>query len=531
MAVFLVGIASAWAASDETQRRVQFNRGVVAFTQRDYSAAEQIFAELVGSDRDDVGSRYYLGLCRLQLNQYEAASQELAEVLKLAPDRLEVKLDAAIAQVGLEQFTAARQLLQEFLASGLGDATSRMQAQFFLGVAEYKTGNYEAGLAALAEAEKTATTPDMQANIAWYRAWIYTEQRKTEDAVKEFGRVVEFSTNIDQQARAQTLAEQVKSGVPSGEAPSQLEVNVDLGLSYDTNVVLQGDNTDLPVNLDNVDDFRLGVGTDVRFVQPVGEKWLLGIGGSTFNSWHGSLQEYNVQTYGGRTFVNYFLSDRVTLGLQYEYDYSLVENEEFLARHRLTPSVRLVEWLYEDGTPLTSSTVFWSYENRAYMDDITDWRDDRDGDYHSLGWVQNFNLCQPWQASGDGRWLSMAAGYRYSQESTQGDHFDMSGHGLSLRWQIPLPWELELDMAGQWSWEDYWQSNRQDFFLRNREDFIQRYVWGLSRGWELSRQVHMLVRGEVAWTDDDSNVINRRKEAVYSYDRVIYGLTLTFTFN
>ncbi len=40
----------------------------------------------------------------------------------------------------------------------------------------------------------------------------------------------------------------------------------------------------------------------------------------------------------------------------------------------------------------------------------------------------------------------------------------------------------------------------------------------------------MTLRGEIAWTEDDSNVRNRLKEAVFSYDRVIYGLTLSFLF-
>ena len=60
----------------------------------------------------------------------------------------------------------------------------------------------------------------------------------------------------------------------------QFQLRLDLGFSYDTNVVLLGDDTSLPVELSTDDDFRLGVGTDLRYLQPLGDDWLMGIGGS-----------------------------------------------------------------------------------------------------------------------------------------------------------------------------------------------------------------------------------------------------------
>ncbi|MCH8964675.1 MAG: hypothetical protein IIB58_06920 [Planctomycetes bacterium] len=93
-----------------------------------------------------------------------------------------------------------------------------------------------------------------------------------------------------------------------------------------------------------------------------------------------------------------------------------------------------------------------------------------------------------------------------------------------------MPYELLFEFSGQWTWEDYWQPNTQDFRRRNRHDFIQRYIWSLSRDIEIDRNIVMTLRGEIAWTQDDSNVRNRLKEAVFSYDRVIYGLTLSFLF-
>ncbi len=517
-------------AEPETRRRVQFNQGIVAFSQRDYPTAQLLFEALLEAEPEDVAARYWLGLCQLQQNGYEEARHSFEQVLRLAPDRVEAKLDAAIALAGLDLYEDSKGLLEEFIAAGVGGPSAQALGYFFLGVAHYKTGNPDAALAALDQARDLDPEPQMQANIAWYRSWIYADQRRFDEASAEFARVSELSRDPDQIARASHLSEQVRHGVAAEAPTDRFQFRVDMGFNYDTNVVLLGDDTSLEVGLSTDDDFRFGLSTDARYVVPLGPRLLVGLGGSTFNSWHAALQEFDVQTYGGRAFINYFANDRVTAGLQYEYDYNLVDREAFLARHSITPSLRVVERFHEDGTPLTDTTLFYSYEPRDYNEALGTLRENRDGKYHTVGVFQSVNVSRPREAHGDSRWLSASLGYRFLQQQTAGDDFDMSGHSLSAQLACPLPLDLLLDFSGQWTWEDYWQPNSRDARLRNRRDFVQRYIWTLSREFELDRQVTLAVRGQIAWTEDDSNIRNRLGEALYSYDRVIYGLTLSFTF-
>ncbi|MCH8853757.1 MAG: tetratricopeptide repeat protein, partial [Planctomycetes bacterium] len=235
----------------ETQRRVRFNRGIVAFGQGDYAGAERVFAELVRTDETDVAGRYWLGLCQLQQYEYAAATASFQKVLELSPENLDAKLDAAIALAGQNEYAHSRKLLREFIDAGEADAGTLRQAHFFLGVAEYKTGHNEAALASLEAAEQGATEPSMLANIAWFRGWIYTEQRQLEEAAAQFTRVSELASNVDQRARARTLAEQLRAGVTveKEEPVSQFQFRLDMGLSYDTDVILLGDDTSLPVGL------------------------------------------------------------------------------------------------------------------------------------------------------------------------------------------------------------------------------------------------------------------------------------------
>ena len=53
--------------------------------------------------------------------------------------------------------------------------------------------------------------------------------------------------------------------------------------------------------------------------------------------------------------------------------------------------------------------------------------------------TQSFNLCQPRLDYDDTRWLSAAVGYRWLNESTQGDDFDLTGNSISASLAMPLP--------------------------------------------------------------------------------------------
>ncbi len=41
----------------------------------------------------------------------------------------------------------------------------------------------------------------------------------------------------------------------------------------------------------------------------------------------------------------------------------------------------------------------------------------------------------------------------------------------------------------------------------------------------------MILRADVSLTDDDSNVQDRLGQAIFSYDRAVYGLSVAFQFN
>ncbi len=117
-------------------------------------------------------------------------------------------------------------------------------------------------------------------------------------------------------------------------------------------------------------------------------------------------------------------------------------------------------------------------------------------------------------------------GYGHENDSTKGTQYDAWREILSAGLEVPIVEKLKFQCGGEWAWEDYKNRSLQDARYRHREDFIQTYSFALI--YKLTEQVSL--HGQILWTNDDSNILTSQQEAVYSYERVIYGLGLTVGF-
>ena len=559
--VFCILSAEAISAGIDTDRRVRFNQGVDAFTRGATGQAIQIFEGLLQDEPEDAAVLYYLGLTYLEREQYAEATGAFEKVLRIQPELVEAALDAAIAQLGQNVGAtnqAARSSLAKFLQAR-AEGPDAALGSFFLGVAEYRLENYEAALSALDQAEKLDTEERLRKDILFYRGLALARGGRPDEASAEFkklqtylqekpGDVLEMRPETKERLMSQTrnLLRQVEERKPITLTKDyDFRVKLDLGFSYDTNAVLLGDETRLPVNVAQEEDFRFGLGSDIRYLQRVTDKFSFGIGGGTYNNWHPNVDEFNLQTYAGRAFLNYALTDDLLIGIQYDYDYNLgnfdVRNASgtfldkkwsgFLSRNRVTPSMRYTELYHDDDVALTWTTLFYQYDNRDYLEKLRFLELNRDGNYHLAGVLQDWNITKlGWQDEDDENYLHAQIGYSFRNASTVGDEFDLTGHTLSTGVDVPLPWKMLFEFTGQWTWENYWQPSLFDAKRRPREDFIQRYTWAVGRAFELSRHVELNVRGEIALTLDDSNIVDRGGQEVYSYDRTIYGMVFSFIF-
>jgi hypothetical protein len=335
---------------------------------------------------------------------------------------------------------------------------------------------------------------------------------------------------------------------------------------YDTNVVLLGERTDLPRDIPKEGDYGFTTGTVLTYTLDLSDHWTLGLEGRAASLWHCEVDEFDEQDYGGSAALQYEMVPKkgefgpIHLRLQYDYNYSLLGRSAFLESHSLTPNMRV---FWDDRR--AQADVYFTYEWRDYREPLYDRRYNRDGEYLALGLFHSYKLLdmtpryenagiEPWGHAGDdglaqddpdypAHYLSPYMGLQYAWDCTDGDEFDQKSYILSLGVMVPLPWGVELDTGVDFEWQEYQHGSLIDYHRRPRRDFIQRYEVGLSRtfvlrGGELANRhtpafdrVLMILRAYAAWTLDDSNVVDRLGEAVFEYDRAMYGIAVAFTFN
>lgn len=413
-----------------------------------------------------------------------------------------------------------------------------------------------------------------EARVLYYEGLVLLAQRDHPRAVEKLRGVIQRDEGgllaknaeelVDQVERRQELSpEPLTLRTPIG--PLRFEGALTIGGFHDTNVILLGENTALPRSIPDKADSRFGVeaGFDLTRLLTAtddgirGETLLLGVGGTTAHFWQPSIGEFDINAYSGRAYVNWEPLRTLYLGVQYDYAYTQLGHEPFISSNRLTPVISKI-WLRPKQQPrdpdevLGRTDLYYSFDDRNYLDRLNDRRFDRDGDYHCIGLTQRFNLVQASQLwpgyyapAEDGRrrdfndaarWLSVRAGYAYRNERTHGDEFDLYGHSLLAGLEVPLPWRLAFGLAAEWTWDTYQQPSLFDFERKPRADFIHRYDFGLTRtiigrGENASlRTLDIRLRAGVDLTFQDANIWNRLHEEVYSYDRAIYSIKLMISF-
>lgn len=429
-------------------------------------------------------------------------------------------------------------------------------------------------IARAAAAEEQIDEPTLEAFetvVIYYRGLLAIQRRDHAAARTQFATVIQreprgsgLAGNAEQIIEVLDEVERstpppVALDIPRPIGPLEFDADITIGNAYNSNLILLGERTQLPLGYAHQDDYQYGIQgnfTLSRYITKadapiLGESVSIGIGGSTTHVWQPSVAEFDINRYAGQAYVNWQPVRDLYLGLQYEYSDTQLGHAPFIVSHRLTPVLSKL-WRRADGeTEAGRTDVYYTFDERTYMDEISDFRLNRSGRYHALGVQQTFNLAQardlPYMQNyfaahekeaellGD-EWLLLRLGYEYQSERTIGTEFDMYGHVLTCGVDVPLPYRLMFEFRGMFGWENYGEPSLFDYERKERFDFVQRYGFGLVYTLVARNEVRdfrtlqMLLRGGVEFTIQDSNTWDRLGQRVYEYDQQIYGLELQVSF-
>lgn len=345
---------------------------------------------------------------------------------------------------------------------------------------------------------------------------------------------------------------------------------------WDTNVPLLGRNTEPPLGKSRKRDFRGASTFRINYVADLDvfdpgntalQKWQLLLEGRVSPTWNVRVRDFNEQFYGGTFNLRYELIgadklpaiDAVYLNLRYDYDSFLLNNEGFLRINRLRPSAQVVA--FDD---LLNASLFFTYEDRNYLETLRDEHFDRDGNYFAWGADARFDLGRwvdaekLWGAERVwGRWgpqpedrdyerpLEAFIGLEFTTNSTQGSEFDYQSQILSGGVVFPFPYGVDFSYRTFFEWQDYRGHSSIDQKRRGRHDAIQEhsfraerrfYLTDYDREYEFIRplrtdRVVMTLYGEMRFTIDDSNVRDRLGQSIFEYNRIVYSAGIRFDIN
>ena len=552
-----------------------------------FDSARDYFRKLVELDaalRATEGG-LYLGIAQLALDE-GVSVDEAAE-----QDRIKRQINSAAF---LDNSKTAEDILTPYVESdaGKGDPYGR----FFLGIARFRLGlrddmagrgyhdlamkDFDASKALAVAATNQAseyevTLTDFNSTVDYYEGLIYAIADDRPEAIRIFESLsVDAKLPPKVQKNAQSILSALQDDTGSTVGPKMstktplgwlsLEGNVGIGNFYDTNVILLGKHQPLPYGITKKDDYRFGLdaGLDATLYADeatlkknnwFGKSLLLGIGGQTTNLWQPSINEYQINSYNGRAYVNYEPFDNLYFGLRYDYTWAMLGSDPFFGSHRILPSI---SYSWRKGfdrrkDEITRSDIYYINDYRTYHDEIPDERFDRTGEYQAVGFTQTLNIARAeklWSNYYNGldpsskeqfdrdRWSHVWVGYNYRDEQTSGTEFDLVGDSLIFGFDVPLPKRLTFDFRAAWTWDDYDNPSALDYRGNTRHDMIQDYQFGLTytiiakgeyQPWE---SLEMKLRGSIQAIMEDSNIWNRQYEEAYTYNRNIYGLQLFINF-
>jgi tetratricopeptide (TPR) repeat protein len=528
-------VTSVAVAQRQGAAELSLSRGIDAVVAEDYTAARRQFEAALALEPDFAAAHYFLGLTLLQTASQipdrgpreavlERAMAEFEQARLRDPQMVLTYLDTAIAGTILGRFDQAESDFQKFLDERPNDPLPHL----FLAVLHYRMSQEDP--AHLAQAEESLNAAEnalqaagrvdrtLQAHISFYRGLVALEREDRESARTALRESYELDPDSDVGLQSKEILDMIVDRRP-------WDLTLRLGFDYDTNVTLKGRNIKRRFGEDDGDDWRFGVGSDFSYRIIDTEEFLFGVGTYTYNSWHTDISDFNVQTYGANIFAAYAPpgADYLTLSMRYDWDHTLVRNQSYLSRHRVTAQIDIRE------TDWTSTTLFYQYVANNYYNlgaNSLTARDsgpkfDRDGDTNAFGIMQRFTLGEMFD-----RPLTADLSYRFENVATDGDEFDSDNHVFAVGVGIPLPDHFTIDFIGEVEIQYYDNRSAFDSDSSRRRDFISTAIVALTKEFN----ENLSARLQVEITEGDSNVRDRFGQEFFSYDRIVCGLSLSYRF-
>jgi hypothetical protein len=325
----------------------------------------------------------------------------------------------------------------------------------------------------------------------------YFDKGIYDEAADYFDNVIRVAPNTEFSAKA---AEYIGRIDKSGK-PKRFGLNLTLGGQYDSNVILNPTDSPLPSNISNKSDWRGIIYLNSKFNLFMNERAEASIGYNFYQSLHTELTDYNLMQHQAELKTRLAVSDSLSLGAAYSFEYLYLGGDDYDYAHTLSPSLTISE-----GKGF-STIIEYRYRDAHFMDAplFLD-NSERTGSNNLIGVTQNIPI---------GSRITARIGYSYDVDSTKRDYWDYTGNKGFAGIRINLPYDFMIDLYSEYYRKGYEGSN--PISGLSRRDILRAYSGSISKAITDS---FIITIGQT-YIDNNSNI------DVYTYNRSITSLFLT----
>jgi len=438
---FALSVFPSYAQQGEAE--VLLAQATLAYDEGQYDEALHFLQQAQLLDPNNSRILYYLGLTYLAKKQSATAITHLQTAFELRPSDLFYRYQLGVAHFALHNYDKASPLLLKVYEK----QPQIEDLGFYVGFLQYREKEYDKALEAFQM--NRSQDPDIKQLTLFYRGLILGVLGIPEQAIVQLDEALLAQAVSPLTQGAIQLRNALAAGRRTPQEKKRLRIQISVGGFYDDNVAINPNVSNDPI----AQSLRSRKTTSPGFLTSVlfDYSWLRhGPFESTINyqffqtlNFNDKLSRLNTQNHiigTGAYYRGTVLENPYQVGLEYSFDYLLLDNVAFLSRHNPSLSFLLVEPSF--NLPLLGSvgnltSGIFRYQIKAFYNEPSnnDARffgpDTRDGFNTMVGFSHVFRLFN------DAHFVRF--GYQYDNENTDGTNFTYRGNKFLTGGQLSLP--------------------------------------------------------------------------------------------
>lgn len=507
-------VGSMAVAAENPEADVFVARGILEYDEKNYPEALRLFQEALRLEPDNLDAMYYTSLVYITREKYADAADLLETARAKDPNDVNILYQLGVAYFRQMQYDKADPLFRQVAATD----PKRENLGYYLGFIRYERKDYAGAITFFKQ--NVSSDPTVGQLTAFYTGLAAASLGLGAQARAEMEEAIRLDPLSPIVAPAQRVRETIAAARAAEERPWRLTVRVNT--FYDSNVrVLPTEHPDDPVvtTLRNNKTRSTGnlftVGGEYDVLKTEHQTVT---GGYTFlQTLNHSLPDFNIQdhlAYATYAYRNSWRDLPYFTGVQYAYDFLVLESRKFAQRNSVTAFGSLIE----NAGNLTSVTLRYQFKDffneRALIAQGVEGPENRDAHNVMVGFMHFFRF----QADRH----QIRLGYQFDDEAARGQNWRYYGNRLIAGFRYSLPEEIRLDVGVEY--HDRFYDHTNTIYGKRRHDFDQNYTASLSRDLPWVRLGTLTASLDYLFNNNNSTI------PVFHYMRHVVSLGLTWRY-